>query len=79
MLTYHDDRQLLGQLNQTAAIPALLVPQSSKDVFVMAWVAHKLPLEEGDVDDGGIEIDELEDEDFECEVVIKVRLSSVHF
>ena len=57
----------------------LLVPESSKDVFVMAGVAHKLPLEEGDVDDGGIEIDELENEDFEGEIVVILSLGPVHF
>ena len=57
----------------------LLVPESSKDVFVMAGVADKLPLEEGDVDDGGIEIDELENEDFEGEIVVILSLGPVHF
>ena len=47
--------------------------------MIVAGVADELALEEGDVDDGGVEVDELEDEDFESEVVIKVRLSSVHF
>ena len=45
----------------------------------MSRIANKLSLEESNVDDGGVEIDELEDEDFECQVVIIVRLSSVHF
>ena len=48
-------------------------------MFVMAGVADKLPFEEGDVDDGGIKIDELEDEDFEGEIVVILSLGSVHF
>ena len=48
-------------------------------MFVVARVADKLPFEEGDVNDGGVKVDELEDEDFECQVVIKIRLSPMHF
>ena len=44
----------------------------------MARVADELALEEGDVDDGGVEVDELEDEHFERQVVVKVRLRAVH-
>ena len=44
----------------------------------MAGVADELALEEGDVDDGGVEVDELEDEHFERQVVVEVRLRSVH-
>ena len=57
----------------------LLVPDLAKDVLVVARVADELPLEEGDVDDGGVEVDELEDEHFEGEVVVKLRLCPVHF
>ena len=48
-------------------------------MFVVAGITNKLPLEEGDVNDGGVKVDELEDEDFECQVVIKIRLSPMHF
>ena len=44
----------------------------------MARVADELALEEGDVDDGGVEVDELEDEHFERQVVVKVGLRAVH-
>ena len=47
-------------------------------MFVMAWVARELPLEEGHVDQGGVEVDELEDEHFERQVVIKLRLGAMH-
>ena len=45
----------------------------------MAGVADELALEEGDVDDGGVEVDELEDEHFERQVVVKVGLRPMHF
>ena len=51
----------------------------SKDVFVVAGVAHKLPFEECNVDDGGVEVDKLEDEDFEGEIVVILCLCPVHF
>ena len=57
----------------------LFISKSAKDMLVMSRIAHKLSLEECNVDDGRVEIDELEDENFECQVVIIVRLSSVHF
>ena len=44
----------------------------------MARVADELALEEGDVDDGGVEVDELEDEHFERQVVVEVRLCAMH-
>ena len=47
-------------------------------MFVVAGVADKLSFEECDVDDGGIEIDKLEDEDFEGEIIVEIWLSSVH-
>lgn len=35
-------------------------------------------LEEADVDDGGVEVDELEDEHLEDELVLELRLRAVH-
>ena len=46
--------------------------------MIVAWVADELALEEGDVDDGGVEVDELEDEHFERQVVVEVRLRAMH-
>ena len=46
--------------------------------MIVARVADELALEEGDVDDGGVEVDELEDEHFEGQVVVELRLSSMH-
>ena len=46
--------------------------------MVVTGVADELALEEGDVDDGGVEVDELEDEHFERQVVVKVGLRSMH-
>ena len=46
--------------------------------MIVARVADELALEEGDVDDGGVEVDELEDEHFERQVVVKVGLRAMH-
>ena len=51
---------------------------AAQDVVVVAGVADELALEEGDVDDRRVEVDELEDEHFERQVVVEVRLRSVH-
>ena len=47
-------------------------------MFVMARVARELALEEGHVDQGGVEVDELEDEHFERQVVVELRLGAMH-
>ena len=57
---------------------ALLVPQVADNMLVMAGVPSELPLEEGHVDQGGVEVDELEDEHFEGQVVVELRLGSMH-
>ena len=59
-------------------ITHIFIPYVAYDVMVVARVAHKLPLEEGDVDDGGVEVNELENEHFEGEVVVEIRLGPVH-
>ena len=46
--------------------------------MVVAGVADELALEEGDVDDGRVKVDELEDEHFERQVVVKVGLRAMH-
>ena len=51
---------------------------AAQDVVVVTGVADELALEEGDVDDRRVEVDELEDEHFERQVVVEVRLRSVH-
>ena len=45
----------------------------------MARIANKLPFKECNVDDRGVEVYELKDENFEGQVVIILRLRSVHF
>ena len=45
----------------------------------MAWISNKTTFEEGDVENGRIEIDKLEDEYFECQIVIKLGLLTMHF
>ena len=48
----------------------LFIPQGTKNVFIMSRIANKLSLEEGNVNNGRVEIDELEDENFESKIVI---------
>ena len=56
----------------------LFIPEVSYDVFVMSGEPNKLALEEGNINERGVKIDELEDKHFEGEVVIKIGLSSMH-
>ena len=48
-------------------------------MLVAAWVTHESAFEERDVEDGGVEIDELKNEHFEREVIVEVRLGAMHF
>ena len=68
------------KLNQASTLfhTYILISQIAHDVMVVARVADKLPLEEGDVDDGSVEIDALKDEHLEGEIVIEVGLRAVH-
>ena len=70
---------LYMKILQASIIINLFVSESSEDVFVVAGVADKLSFEERDVDDGGIKVDKLEDEDFEGEIVVVLSLRAVHF
>ncbi len=45
----------------------------------MAGISDESSLEESDVDNRGVKVAELEDENFEREIVFEVRLSSMHF
>ena len=56
----------------------IFISEIPNNIDVGTGVADKLPLEEGNVDDGGVEVDELEDEDFEGEIIVEIWLSSVH-
>ena len=47
-------------------------------MFVVARVSYKSSLEECNVEDGRVEVDELEEEDFERQVVVKLGLGSMH-
>ncbi len=56
----------------------VLVPEVAEDVLVMARISDEPPLEEGDVENGGVEVDELEEEHFERQIVVELRLGPVH-
>ena len=66
------------QCNLFSLSTYIFVPEIPNNIDVGTGVANKLPLEEGNVDDGGVEVDELEDEDFEGEIIVEIWLSSVH-
>ena len=57
----------------------IFIPEIEHYIDVGSWVSHELPFEEGNVDNGGVEVDELEDEDLERQVVVEIGLSSMHF
>ena len=57
----------------------IFIPQIEHYIDVGSRVSHELPFEEGNVDNGGVEVDELEDEDLKCQVVVEIGLSSMHF
>jgi hypothetical protein len=48
-------------------------------MFVMPRISHKSSFKEGNVEYGGVKVDELEKEHFERQIVIKFRLGPVHF
>ena len=48
----------------------LFIPERTKDMFVMSRVTNKLSFEESNVNNGRVEVDELEDENFESKIVI---------
>ena len=56
----------------------VFVPKIAEDVLVVSWVSNKPSFEKGDVKNGGIEVDELEEKHFESEVVVKLGLCTVH-
>ena len=60
------------------ALSYVFIPEVSEDVFVAARISHESAFEERDVEDGGVEVDELKNEHFEREVVVKIRLGSMH-
>ena len=48
-------------------------------MLVMSWISNEPSLKEGNVEYGGVKVDELEKEHFERQIVIKFRLGPVHF
>ena len=48
-------------------------------MHISSWVSDKSAFKEGDIEDGGIKVDELEQEHFERQIVIEFGLGSMHF
>ena len=57
----------------------IFIPQRSKNMHIPSWISNKSAFKEGDVEDGGIKVDELEQEHFERQIVIEFGLGSMHF
>ena len=57
----------------------VLISDFANDMHVVSRVADEPSLDKGDVQNGGVEIDELENEDFEGQIVVEFRLGAMHF
>ena len=57
----------------------IFVPKVEYNVVIMTRISYKATFKEGNVENGRIKVDKLEDKDFECQVVIKFGLRSMHF
>ena len=57
----------------------ILISDFSDDMHVISRVANEPALDEGNVQDGGVKIDELENEDFERQIVVEFGLGAMHF
>ena len=76
LIPHEDGRQLDGELHEAAAGGALLLPVAQQ-AEVAGRGAQELALEEGDVEDRGVVVDELEKVVFHCQRVVKASLSPV--
>lgn len=71
--------ELNSQKNYNRIGPTyVLIPQVAEDVLVVAWVSDEPSLEERDVEDGGVEVDELEEEHLKRQVVVELGLGTMH-
>ena len=57
----------------------IFVPKVEYNVVIMTRISYKPTFKEGNVENGRIKVDKLEDKDFECQVVINFGLRSMHF
>ena len=57
----------------------IFVSKIKHDVVIMTGISYKTTFEEGNVENGRIEVDKLEDEYFECQIVVKLGLGPMHF
>ena len=69
----------MGAIKRDLEITYVFISKVAKNMFVMPRVSDKPSLEEGNVEYGGIEIDELEKEHFERQIVIEFWLGPMHF
>ena len=76
LLANHNDGQLHGKFQQATAGGALFLSVAEEPV-VLAWVPHQFALDEGYVENGGVEVDELQQVDLEGEGVVELGLGSL--
>jgi hypothetical protein len=57
----------------------IFISEVEHDIVIVARISNKSAFEECDVKNGRIEIDKLEDEYFECQIVIELGLRTMHF
>ena len=57
----------------------VLISDFANDMHVVSRVPDEPALDKGDVQNRGVEIDELENEDFEGQIVVEFRLGAMHF
>lgn len=59
--------------------PYVFISEIAENVLVVTRIANKSALEKRYVEDGRVEIDELEDENFKGQVVVEFGLRAMHF
>ena len=76
LLSDKDDGQLQADFHVATTGATFLLPVI-KQLVVVARVSYELALEEGDVEDGGVVVDELEHVDLQRQRVVKFGLGPV--
>lgn len=64
--------------HKTKVVCTYVLVAQPEDASIVARVANKAAFEESNIEDRGVEVDELEDEHFEGEIVIELSLGTVH-
>ena len=78
LLADHDNRQLYTEINHTAGSSTTVktISSASKSPIITRCTDHQIQLEEGDVENGRISVDELEQEHLVGEAVLVIGFCS---